>query len=108
MDEADFNALADDEMARIERALDGCDADLDVDVQPGGVLEVEFADDSKIIINRHSAAREIWIAARSGGFHFRPLEGEWRGTRDGIDLYTALQRVVSEQAGEPVSISRPA
>ena len=47
------------------------------------MLEIEFADGSKIIVNRHGAAREIWVAARSGGFHFRWDGAAWRDTRDG-------------------------
>lgn len=103
--EADFNALADAELARLEALLDGCEADFDYEVKPGGVLELEFANGTKIIVNRHSAAREIWLAAKSGGFHFRPEAGRWVGTRDGADFYAVLSRCMSEQAGEAVSLS---
>lgn len=105
MDEAQFNAVADEMLARIERSLDGCEAALDYEVKPGGVLELEFADGSKIIINRHTAAREIWVAARSGGFHFKPEDGRWVGTRDGRELLAALSAMASQQAGEPVALS---
>jgi CyaY protein len=102
MEEKEFNMLAEATLARIEQALDGCSCDIDYEVQPGGVLELEFDDGSKIIINRHLAAREIWVAAKSGGFHFRPEEGRWVGTRDGAELFAALSRLASEQSGEPV------
>lgn len=104
MDEAEFNALADATLRRIEQALDESGADLDYEVKAGGVLELEFADGSKIIVNRHTAAREIWVAARSGGFHFRPEKGRWVGTRDGQELFAALSALASQQAGEPVSL----
>lgn len=104
MDEADFNALADAELARLEGLLDACELDFDYEVKPGGVFELEFGNGTKIIVNRHTAAREIWLAAKSGGFHFRPVEGRWRGTRDGVDFYAALSRCMSEQAGAPVSL----
>lgn len=106
MDEAAFNALADAELARLESALDVCGGDFDVDLQAGGVIELEFDDGSKIIINRHSAAREIWVAARSGGYHFRPAGGQWFGTRDGAELYQVIERLVGEQAGAPVRLQR--
>ena len=102
--EADFNALADAELARLETLLDGCEADFDYEVKPGGVLELEFANGTKIIVNRHSAAREIWLAAKSGGFHFRPEAGRWVGTRDGADFYAVLSRCMSEQVGEGVNL----
>jgi CyaY protein len=103
MEEREFNLLADRMLASIEDAIDGCGADVDLEVKPGGVLELEFDDGSKIIINRHSAAREIWVAARSGGYHFRPEGGRWIGTRDGEELMTAIARCMAEQSGRPVS-----
>lgn len=105
MDEAQFNAAADEMLARIERSLDDCETSLDYEVKPGGVLELEFNDGSKIIINRHTAAREIWVAARSGGFHFKPENGRWVGTRDGRELLAALSAMASQQAGEPIAFS---
>ena len=56
---------------------------LDFELKAGGIVEIEFDDGSKIIVNRHGAAREIWVAARSGGFHFRWDGAAWRDTRDG-------------------------
>ncbi len=105
MEETEFNTLAEATLARIEQALDACPADIDYELQPGGVLELEFADGGKIIINRHAAAREIWVAARSGGFHFRYENRCWINTRDGGELFEALGRLASEQAGEPVSFA---
>lgn len=102
MEETEFNTLAEAALARIEQALDACGADIDYELRPGGVLELEFGDGSRIIVNRHAAAREIWVAARSGGFHFRHDHGRWVGTRDGIELFEALGRLASEQAGEAV------
>ncbi len=104
MDEREFNALADATLRRIEDAIEACGADLDLEVKPGGVLEVEFANGSKLIINRHTAAREIWVAARSGGYHFRPQDGNWIGTRDDEELMAALGRLLSEQSGEKVCL----
>jgi len=108
MNESEFEALADIELARIEQALETSGVDADIEAKAGGVLQIEFADGSKMIINRHGAAREIWVAARSGGFHFRSDGGQWRDTRDGSELYAALSRLASEQSGAPVALTRPA
>lgn len=99
MDEAVFNTLAEAELVRIEARLEACGVDLDLEQKAGGVLEVEFENGSKLIINRHTAAREIWVAARSGGFHFRPEDGTWQAARDGAELYETLSRLVADQAG---------
>lgn len=104
MDEREFNALADAALRRIEDAIEACGTDLDYEVKAGGVIELAFDDGSKLIINRHTAAREIWVAARSGGYHFRPETGRWVGTRDGEELLAALSRCISEQAGSQISL----
>ena len=105
MDEGRFNDLADDELGRLERAIEESTGAFDLEVKPGGVLELEFEDGGKVVINRHSAAREIWVAARSGGFHFRYEDGRWIGTRDGIELHAALSRIVSEQSGDAIRLA---
>lgn len=105
MEEREFNASADQMLGRIEDAIERCGEDVDLEVKPGGVLELEFGDGSKIIINRHSAAREIWVAARSGGYHFRPEDDRWLGTRDGEELMAAIARCMSEQSGRTISLA---
>ena len=102
MDDSEFNALAEQVLARIDAALEACDADLDFELAPGGVLEIEFADRSKIIINRHGVAKEIWVAARAGGFHFRWDGTAWRDTRDNAELMEKLSMLASQQAGETI------
>ena len=108
MDEREFMAAADAELARLEAALEvACEsgaADFDFETKPGGVIEIEFDNGSKIILNRHGAAREIWLAAKSGGYHFRPEGGRWLATRDGEELRAALSRTLSEQAGVRVAL----
>ena len=102
MNDADFAARADATLDRIEAALEASGVDADVERKEGGIVEVEFADGSRMIVNRHGAAREIWVAARSGGFHFRWDGTAWRDTRDGGELFAALSRLVSAQSGQPV------
>ncbi|MBV5337120.1 MAG: iron donor protein CyaY [Deltaproteobacteria bacterium] len=104
MNDSEFNALADAVLAQIEQGLEDSGADLDFFLASAGVLEIEFADGSKIVVNRHGAAKEMWIAARSGGFHFRWDGTAWRDTRSGESLLKALSALVSAQAGVPVSL----
>jgi CyaY protein len=104
MNEAEFERLASAALQAIEQRLEASGVDADFELKEGGVLEVEFADGSKLIVNRHAAAREIWLAARSGGFHFRWDGSAWRDTRDGTELFAALSRVASQQAGHAVRL----
>jgi CyaY protein len=104
MDDKEFNGLADAALARIDAALEACTVDIDCEMAAGGVLEIEFDDGSKIIVNRHAVAREIWVAARAGGFHFRWDGAAWVDSRDGAELMQKLSALVSQQAGEAVSL----
>jgi len=100
MTEIEFNQATAATLAHIEQALE--DADLDFETPADGILEVEFDDGSKLIINRHGVAREIWVAARSGGFHFKPQNGGWVDTKDGTPLYDKLAALVALQGGGPI------
>ena len=95
--EAEFNQAAGATLAHIEQALE--DADLDFETPADGILEVEFDDGSKIIINRHGVAREIWVAARSGGFHFKPQGTGWFDTKSGEPLYDKLAALIAAHGG---------
>ena len=103
--EEEFEARALEALARLEQALEASAAQADIELKPGGILELEFDDGSKMIINRHAAARQIWVAARAGGFHFSWDGAAWRDTRDGSELFAALSRLVSAQSGRPVTLA---
>jgi CyaY protein len=86
----------------LERVADS--AGLEVERQDN-VITVTFDDDSKLIVNSHSSAREIWVAARAGGYHYR-LDGErWVDGRSGDELWAALSRLVSQQGGVAVVLA---
>ncbi len=98
MDETEFHRAVDGVLSRIERAAEatgGIDADLEA-----GILTLECPDGSRIIVNRQTPNREVWVAARSGGFHFAWRDGAWRDTRSGEELFASLARIVLAQGGE--------
>lgn len=103
--DSDFENEAQRVLERIEAALEASGVDADFEMKEGGVLEVEFPGGAKLIVNRHGAAREIWVAARAGGFHYRREDGVWRDTRGGEELFAALSRLVSELAGRRVALT---
>ncbi len=105
MTESEFEDLAGAALAALESAFEASAPDADVQAKGTGVLEIEFEDGSKMVINRHGAAREIWVAAKSGGFHFRHDGKAWRDTRDGSELFAAVSRLASQQGGTPVTLS---
>ncbi len=97
--DSEFTRTADGTLAAIGSALDRALAASDVAVDwtlNDGILEIED-DDGKLVVNRHVPNREIWVAARAGGYHFRPVEGVWRDTRSGEELGAALRRLLHDQ-----------
>jgi CyaY protein len=99
LDPSQFDELIDLVFDRIVDTLDASDADCDIELNQG-VLEISCADRSKIIINRHGPNQEIWIAAKSGGFHFKRQGDDWIDTKSGERFADTLSRVVALQLGE--------
>lgn len=89
---------------RIEQAFEAADDDLDIDNQ-GGVLTVTFADRSKLIVSRQTPLRQLWVAARSGGFHFGFHNDVWRRDQDGVELTSVLTEIARTQGGLNLTFS---
>ena len=111
MNEAEFNQIVDDLMFSIEESIDHSGADLDYENSAGMLTITCEANGSQIILSRQPAMEEIWLAARSGGFHFR-LQAEdgtgtgdvaWRNTVTAELLSTMLAEACTVQSGERVS-----
>jgi CyaY protein len=106
MTESEFNDLVDNTLTLIEEALDACDVDIDYETV-SGILTLVFDNKSKIIINRQTPLKQLWVAAKSGGFHFNYDDTQdcWVKDDNGTELFTALSQYCSEQAGEPVELA---
>ncbi|CAB3790253.1 Iron-sulfur cluster assembly protein CyaY [Paraburkholderia caffeinitolerans] len=102
MPDSDYLSRAEAVLTAVERVVDGAEADIELE-RSGNVLTLEFENRTKIIVNLQPPMREIWIAAKAGGFHYRFIDGEWRDTRTGTEFFSALTAYASEQAGEPVT-----
>ncbi|MEQ1516691.1 MAG: iron donor protein CyaY [Usitatibacteraceae bacterium] len=103
-EETTFHAQVDGVFAGIEASIDDGECDVDSEIS-GGILTLEFQNRSKVIVNRQTFNREIWVAAKSGGFHFRFDGKAWRDTRSDERLEDLLARVISEQSGNVMSIT---
>ena len=102
--ESEFHQRVDNVLRDIESALEAIESDIDTETN-SGILTLEFANGSKVLINRQTPTRELWVAAKSGGFHFRFDGAAWRDTRTNESLETLLSRVISEQSGAVMSIT---
>jgi len=106
MDDKQFEKLAYDELGRIEKSLGSLD-DLDVDLADG-ILTVEFEEGPKVVINSHSAARQIWVAANLAAAHFShdPNTSRWFDSRTGQELWDRLNSILTDRLGHPIKLSQ--
>jgi CyaY protein len=100
MTESEFNQLVDQTMEDIELALDEVDDDLDYELG-GGVLTVTFENGTSLVFSRQPPTRQLWLAARAGGFHYEYDEsaGDWRNTRDGVLFRPFVIEQMRQQGG---------
>ncbi|CAM3680583.1 iron donor protein CyaY [Polynucleobacter brandtiae] len=113
IDDKQFYQLGSNLLQSIEVALeaadDALDLDLDVERQGGNVINIRFKDRSVIVVNTQPPLHEIWVAAKSGGYHYRwagslaqPL---WLDTKTGRELLGDLSEFASAQAGQAIKVS---
>ena|SRR5689334_23071382 len=104
MDEASFDRVARDELHELEDAFSEVDPD-EVEVSSSeGVLRLDLRDGTRIVINSHRAARQIWMAAVSTAWHFDPIDGTWRASKTGEELRPTIARLLRERIGLAVSL----
>ena len=76
---------------------------IDIDAsRTGGLLELSFPNGSKIVLNTQPPLHELWLAAQSGGYHFRASAGRWIDGRDGREFFDVLSACASAQGGRPL------
>lgn len=102
---AEYEQLADDTLLAIEEKIEKWDIDIDSELN-GNILTLIFPNRSKIIINKQPAVQEIWVAAKSGGFHFQyiPEQQQWCSA-NGVELSQLLSQSCSEQAAIPLELT---
>lgn len=109
MTETEFLARAEHTLAVIEAALARVSDESDIDIdthRSGNVLTIELTNQSRLVINSQSSMQQLWVAARSGGYHYALAEdGCWRDTRDGSELFAALSQLLTAQGGAPVTLA---
>ena len=111
MDSKDFHRQSAKALEYIDTALGELDLDgLDVQLA-GDVLTISFADGGRFVINAHSAALQIWMAAGTTAWHFdhdkndeHDLDGRWIAKRTGDELLTTIARVVGDKLGTRISL----
>lgn len=106
MTESEFNRRIDATLLAIEEAVDASGASIDYE-NVGGVLTLSLDNGSQVIVNRQTPVRQLWVAARSGGYHFSydNRREEWRRISDDAELFSVLSEALTAQGGEAVVLA---
>lgn len=102
MTDSDFLDKAEAALTAIEACCDRVNEETDVDIdnqRNGGMVTMTFGNHTQIIINLQKPLHEIWMAAKSGGHHYRWVDGCWQDTKGRGELFSALSVNASAQAG---------
>lgn len=107
MTESEFNDKVDDTLIQIEDALDNSDADLDYETTAGILTITVESSNTRIIINRQVPLSQLWVAAKSGGYHFEfdAASQTWLNDKDKQELFAALSQYCTEQNGDTITLS---
>jgi len=107
MNESEFNETVDDMLMSIEDAVEDCGIEIDFE-NVAGILTLTFENDTKVIINRQTPVQQIWVAAKSGGYHldYDTDSDNWISDSDKEELFALLSRVCTEQSGETVTLAQ--
>jgi CyaY protein len=106
METPQYSKLADECLEKVAAWLEDFDPD-ELDFTPSdGVLTMEFADGAKFVLNRQSAAGQMWFAAVTRAWHFDWVEEReaWIDDKEGADLFRRIEEAVSEKLGRPVAM----
>lgn len=107
MNESEFLARAEAILDSLESQVDDWVSLYDLDIEAyrsGNVLTIEFDSVVQVVINSQAPMQEMWVAAPSGGFHYR-FDGQlWVNTRGGPDMAEALSQIVSEATGQAIKV----
>ncbi|PKH19599.1 iron donor protein CyaY [Enterobacterales bacterium CwR94] len=111
MTDSEFHQLADEIMVIVEERIErhneqNDDATFDIDYEiNGGTMNLEFDNGSIIVISRQEPLHQIWLAAKSGGYHFAKQGNQWICNRSGFDFWQLLEESCTQQAGTKVELT---
>lgn len=102
MTDLEFMDRAEQLLLAVEQCCDRINdtTDADVDSQrSGGMITLTFPNRTQIIINQQKPLHEIWMAAKSGGYHYKFEGGQWMDTKGSGEFFAHLSRDASAQSG---------
>ncbi len=101
MNNTEFHELVDEKLQLLEDMIDDSGADIEP-VITGNVLTLEFENRSQIVINKQEPMHEIWLASKSGGFHFSYVDEKWTCSKTGMEFIEMVKEECQKHADEEI------
>jgi CyaY protein len=102
MTDLEFLDHAEQLLKAVELACDDMNDNSDADIdnqRVGGMITLVFSNRSQIIINLQKPLHEVWLAAKSGGYHFRFDGTNWMDTKGQGEFFERLTQDACAQTG---------
>ncbi len=102
MTDLEFLDHAEALLGRIEACCDILNAQTDADIdnqRTGRMVTLAFPGGSQIVVNLQKPLHEVWLAARSGGYHYRFVDGSWQDTKGQGEFFAQLTKSATDQSG---------
>jgi len=106
MTDLEFLDTAERLLSRIETSCDRINDETDADIdnqRVGGMITITFGNHSQIIVNLQKPLHEVWLAAKSGGHHYKFKDGTWQDTKGEGEFFENLSRFGSVQSGQSLN-----
>ena len=106
MTDPEFMSLAESLLRALELSCDRINDETQTDIdnqRTGGMVTLTFENRSQIIVNLQKPLQEVWMAAKSGGYHYKFKEGHWQDTKGEGEFFDNLSRFASQQSGVALS-----
>ena len=105
-DERWYNSHVDTLLMLIEDRFDDLEEDIDVD-GANGQLTLTFSDRSQMVISRQPVQQEIWVAAKSGGFHLKWHTDHWSCAVTGERFSALPNPILADRPGLKFDVFNP-
>ena len=102
MTDPEFMDRAESVLGSIEACCDRINESSDADIdnqRVGGMVTLVFSNGSQIVVNLQKPLHEIWLACRSGGYHYKFDGNRWQDTRGQGEFFARLSSDASAQSG---------
>jgi CyaY protein len=106
MTDSEFMDQAESLLQQLETACDRLNerSDIDIDNQRvGGMVTLTFPNRSQLIVNLQKPLHEVWLAAQSGGYHYRFDGAAWQDTKGQGEFWQQFTSDAQRQFGAPLN-----